>query len=240
MSWQKRTDAGSPPCSPQMPMLQRAVDRPASLDRGPHQLADAFLVERREGVVREDAVLEVVGEELALGVVAREPERGLGQVVGAEREEVGVARDLVSAHAGPRQLDHRSDQIRDVASLFGGGSDRELAQPAQLFRERHERVHDLDVGRPARALTHGEGGADDGAHLHLVDLRPLQAESAAARPEHRVRLVQCLDPLPQTVVCRFVERGQELVQRRVEQPDRHRQSGHRLEDALEVALLERQ
>jgi hypothetical protein len=30
------------------------------------------------------------------------------------------------------------------------------------------------------------------------------------------------------------------VQRRVEQPDRHRQPGHRLEDTLEVALLERQ
>ena len=34
--------------------------------------------------------------------------------------------------------------------------------------------------------------------------------------------------------------GQELVQRRIEQPDRHRQALHRLEDALEVALLERQ
>ena len=30
------------------------------------------------------------------------------------------------------------------------------------------------------------------------------------------------------------------MQRRVEQPDRHRQPGHRLEDALEVALLEGQ
>ncbi len=103
-----------------------------------------------------------------------------------------------------------------------------------------ERVHDLDVRRPARALTHGEGGTHDGAHLHLVDLRPLQAESAAARPEHRVRLVQRLDPLAQALVCRLVERRKELVQRRVEQPDRHRQPGHRLEDALEVALLEGQ
>ena len=127
-----------------------------------------------------------------------------------------------------------------VAALRLGGSDRELAQPAQLLRERDERVHDLDVRRPPGALTHGEGGAHDGAHLHLVDLRPLQAEAAAARPEHRVRLVQRLDPLPQPLVGRLLERGEELVQRRVEQPDRHRQPGHRLEDALEVALLERQ
>ena len=34
--------------------------------------------------------------------------------------------------------------------------------------------------------------------------------------------------------------GQELVQRRVEQADRHRQLVHRLEQALEVGLLERQ
>ena len=37
-----------------------------------------------------------------------------------------------------------------------------------------------------------------------------------------------------------VELGQELVQRRVEQPDRHRQAVHRFEDRFEVALLERQ
>ena len=35
-------------------------------------------------------------------------------------------------------------------------------------------------------------------------------------------------------------RRQELVQRRIEQTDRHRQAGHRLEDALEVRLLHRQ
>ena len=110
-----------------------SADLPA-LDRDPHQLADTFLVERRERVVREDAVLEVAGEELALGVVAREPERGLGQVVRAEREEVGVKRDLVRADAGPRELDHRSDEIGEVAALRLRGSDRELAQPAQLLR----------------------------------------------------------------------------------------------------------
>ena len=42
------------------------------------------------------------------------------------------------------------------------------------------------------------------------------------------------------VVGRLLERRQELVQRRVEQADRDREAGHRLEDALEVALLHRQ
>ena len=42
------------------------------------------------------------------------------------------------------------------------------------------------------------------------------------------------------LVGRLVLVRQELVQRRVEQADRHRQPRHRLEDALEVGLLERQ
>ena len=75
--------------------------------------------------------------------------------------------------------------------------------------------------------------------LHLVDLRPKQAEPATARPEHRVRLVEREDALAHPLVCGLLERRQELVQRRVEQPDRHRQSLHRLEDALEVGLLHR-
>ena len=148
--------------------------------------------------------------------------------------------DLVRAHAGARQLDHRPDQIREVASLLGRDADGELAQPAQLLREGDERVHDLDVRRLAGALADGQGGAHDRADLHLVDLRPLQAEPAAACPEHRVRLVQRLDPASHPLVGRLLERREELVQRRVEQPDRHRQSRHRLEDPLEVALLERQ
>ena len=68
----------------------------------------------------------------------------------------------------------------------------------------------------------------------------MQAEPAAARAEHRVRLLQRPDPLAHALVGRLLERRQELVQRRVEQADRHRQPGHRLEDPLEVALLDRQ
>src|SRR5665811_781361 len=55
-----------------------------------HQLAHAALVELLERVVLEKIGLQVVGEELALGVVAREAQGGLGEVVGAEAEEVGV------------------------------------------------------------------------------------------------------------------------------------------------------
>ena len=49
-------------------------------------------------------------------------------------------------------------------------------------------------GAFAAAVVDRARRAHDRAHLHLVDLRALQAEPAAARAEHRVRLLQLLDP----------------------------------------------
>ena len=100
-----------------------------------------------------------------------------------------------------------------------------------------ERVHDLDERRLARCGVDGPGSAHDRTHLHLVDLGKDQPHSAPAHAEHRVRLGEHADPLAHVLVDRFLERRQELVQRRIQQPDRHRQAGHRAEDALEVRLL---
>ena len=94
-------------------------------------------------------VLEVPRQELALGVVAGEAERRLRQVVRAEREEVGLLGDLVGADAGPRQLDHRADEVVELA-LRRGDRDGQLAQPAQLLAEADQRVHDLDERRGRR------------------------------------------------------------------------------------------
>jgi hypothetical protein len=56
-----------------------------------HQFADALLVQHLEGVVLQDAGLDIGRQELVLGVLAAEGEGGLGQVVGAEGEELGVS-----------------------------------------------------------------------------------------------------------------------------------------------------
>jgi len=47
-----------------------------------HQAPDAFHVKDLKRVVADDAVVEVVGEKLVLGVLAAERKSGLGQVVG--------------------------------------------------------------------------------------------------------------------------------------------------------------
>jgi hypothetical protein len=82
--------------------LDPGLRRAAPLDADPHQVADAVLVDRLERVALEHSVLEVEGEELALGVVARHPERRLGEVVRAEGEEVCDLGDLVGPQSGAR------------------------------------------------------------------------------------------------------------------------------------------
>ena len=91
--------------------------------------------------------------------------------------------------------------------------------------------------------------------LHLGDLGEGDAEAAAAQAEHGVHLVQLLDPRQQRA--QFLELGraglgvfevrdldqqilalgQELVQRRIEQADGHRQRLHGFEEAHKVGAL---
>jgi hypothetical protein len=73
-----------------------------------------------------------VRQELAFGVVAGEAERRLGEVVRPEAEEVGLAGDLVGAHARTRELDHRPDQVLELAvGLLELGRGRVEREPAQ-------------------------------------------------------------------------------------------------------------
>ena len=74
------------------------------------QLSHAVLVEDLERVVLQDALVEVDRQELA-DVVAREAQRHLRQVVGAEREELGDFGDLVGGDCRTRNFDHRADHV---------------------------------------------------------------------------------------------------------------------------------
>ena len=91
---------------------------------------------------------------------------------------------------------------------------------------------------------------EDGARLHLGDLRIRDGEPAAAKAQHGVDLMQFRGPALQLVhggpddgrdLPDFVlGMGQELVQRRIEQPDRDRQPAHDREQIDEVGALHRQ
>src|SRR5665647_58292 len=91
--------------------LQTGLGLAALLDAHGDELADALLVERLEGVLLDDLVVDVRAEEAELGVVTRDADAGLGEVVRAEREEVGLVRDLIGDECRARDLDHGADRV---------------------------------------------------------------------------------------------------------------------------------
>ena len=183
---------------------------------------------------------------------------GLGEIVGAEAEELGLFGDLVGGEGGARQLDHGAHHVVDRGALLledlcGDAAD-DGGLIAHLLDGADQRNHDFEV-RIAALVLDVDGGLEDGARLHLGDLGEGDAEAAAAQAEHGVGLVQLLDARQQRA--QFLELGraglgvfqvrdldqqifalgQELVQRRIEQADGDGQRLHGLEEADEVGAL---
>ena len=110
-------------------------------------------------------------------------------------------------------------------------------------------------GRGCAALGgQRDRGLGDRPDLHREQAGDDQAEAYAAQAEHRVLLVHPAHRGEHLLVLGVVlaallgdrdvhgellQRGQELVQRRVDQPDGHRQAVHRPEDLEEVGALQR-
>ena len=96
----------------------------AALSGDPDQFADAVLVEGGERVLGVDA-LGLVDLDQVGAIVPRQAQGGLGQVVGAEGEELGVPGDGPGGERGPGHLDHRADlgrhRQRSTALVEDGG-----------------------------------------------------------------------------------------------------------------------
>ena len=220
---------------------------PAAFGGEAHQLAHAFDVQRLERVVRQDAAVAIGAQEGA-GVIAGNAEGGLRQVVGAEGEELRGGGDLGSPERGARQLDHRAGAVGErPARLFRHHRRRPVDHRPDAFElgaGRDQRHHDLGLG-PGFG-----GGLEDRAGLHLVDFGPGDAKPATAVAEHRVGFFQAQRTAAQLHRIDAGGRGhfgglllgarQELVQRRVQKPDRHRQAVHDPEQVGEILPLHRQ
>ena len=225
-----------------------------------HELTDARRIQRLERIALQDLLLLVDAQELA-DVVAREAERHLRQVVGAEREELRFGRHLVRGQRAARHFDHRADEVLHLDAVLLDRLRRDAIDDrlliAQLLHVPDERDHDLGNDRVAflRELARRR---DDRPGLHLGDLGIGDAETHAAMAEHRVELVELFDAVQQRLllaelalvaVARFqlgdldhqvFALRQELVERRIDQADGHGRAVHRLEHAVEVVALERQ
>src|SRR5947209_11648983 len=101
--------------------LQRIACLAPTFRRDADQFADAVAIERDERIDIEDS-LGGIGAEEARRIIARYAERGLRQVVRAEREELRRFGELAGLQASARQLDHGADLIVDLrAGLFRDG-----------------------------------------------------------------------------------------------------------------------
>ena len=214
----------------------------AEFDRHIHQFADADLVEPCKRIGFVDLVLVVRGQELA-GVVAREAEGHLRQIVRAEAEEFRLFGDLVGGERRARDLDHRADFVLDVALRLGdeliGHFDDDVFDELHFLDFARERDHDLGNDVPVGMLfLDVDGSLDDGGRLHARDFGVRYRQAAAAVTHHRIELVQVGDDLFDLRDRLLLRLGQrldvlfgrrhELMQRRVEEADGHRVTAQRL------------
>ena len=216
-----------------------------------HQLANTGLVQLGEGIVLVDLLVVVGVQELA-GVVAGEAEGHLGQVVGAEGEEVGLLGDLIGGQGGAGDLDHGTHQVLHVgAGLLDDGVSglhHHALDVLELLDLAHQGDHDLgDHGPLGMAGLDGQSGLDDGAGLHGGNLRIGDSQTAAAVTHHGVELMQGSDDVLDLgnglahVGSQLLDvgllGGNELVQGGIQEANGDGAALHGLVDALEVALL---
>jgi hypothetical protein len=100
-----------------MPSLMSGSRRAAAVAASEISSPYSLDVDADERVALVNAFLDVAGEE-AGGVVAADAERGLGEIVGAEAEELGFVRDVAGAQGGAGELDHGADEIVDAQALL--------------------------------------------------------------------------------------------------------------------------
>jgi hypothetical protein len=169
--WQKHDGLGVAAVLAADAALQIRIDGCGLWDGDVHQLAHAVPVQGGEGVVRQDAVFHVVDEETGFGVVPGDAEGGLGQVVGAEGEKLGVFGDLVGGQGRPGKFDHGAELVGDLmpcsSMTFWASSSSTPRAGFQLVDVAGERNHDL--GMDVDALPgHLAGRLEDGPTCMVV------------------------------------------------------------------------
>ena len=233
-----------------------------------HEPPDALLVDRLERIVSEYALRGVPRQDRR-GVVAREAERHLREIVRAEGEEIRAGRgEFPRDERRAGCLDHQPNLVLDrrlagrVRNLLGDGPN-DISLVDEFFDGRDEGNHDADARRRLRGdsrlvarrlATRDRRSLEDGTNLHPGHVRSRDAEAASPRAEHGVRLAErfgSLDDGGGRRAERFrvfggegadvvAGRGKKFVQRRIEQPYRHRRALRREKDFLEVLSLVRE
>ena len=159
---------------------------------------DAVRVDRHERIARRGSRASTYSGRNLPASSREKPKRHLREVVGAEREELGLLGDLVRGHrarAAPRSSCRPGTRRPTPPFAITSSATRRTiaAWSLELLDVADQRDHDLGH-RPAMPFfDDSQRRLEDRARLHLGDLGIGDAEPAAAVPEHRVELVQLLD-----------------------------------------------
>ena len=142
---------------------------------------------------RPDLVLVVCAQELG-GIITAEAEGHLGQVVGAEAEELGFLGDLAGSQGCAGDLDHGTDLILHInacsSNQFVCDLDHNVLDELQLLDLANQRDHDVRGDHMAGLSRDVQSSLDHGAGLHGCDLRVGNSQTAATVAHHGVELVQ--------------------------------------------------
>ena len=215
------------------------------------EFADADLVETGEGIGFVNLLLVVGVQELAC-VVTAETEGHLGEVVGAEGEELRFGGDCVGGERRTRDLYHGADLVLHlhacVRKALVGGGNHDALYIGKLFDFADERNHDFGDHLPVGVLLlHRDCRLHDRLGLHDRDFGIGDRETAASVTHHGVELVQTGDDGFDGVDGHIhilgkrldvgLFGGHELMERRVEEADGDGSALEGFVKRFEVALL---
>jgi len=96
--------------------LQPRSDGAAALGGDAYELSDPTYIEGDKRVMLEDSE-PLICPDKARGVIARQPEDRLCQIVGAKTKELGGFGYFARQQCCPRQLDHRAHDIGHIDTL---------------------------------------------------------------------------------------------------------------------------
>ena len=234
--------------------VERRIYRLAEVDGHLHQLAYTLLIQLSKRILLVDLCIIVSIQELT-GIITREAEGHLCQIVGTEAEEISILSDLVSSQSCSRDLDHGTYFVLHIntccSDLCISSLYNSLLNVLKLLYLANQRDHDLRNNLELRMiLVYVDGSADNRLGLHLSDLRVGNGETAASVTHHRVELMERADDgldvlnalalgISQLLDLLLCGRN-ELVKRRIQETDGNGVTLHSLEECLEISLLIRQ
>ena len=212
-------------------------------------------VQRLEGVVGQDAPVEITDKEVLLRVVPAEPKGHLGQVVGAEGEELGHLGDFPGREGRPWHLNHGAKLIGNLQAMGFHDLSGHLLQPfpdgLEFVHMTHQRNHHLRQDLHP-FLPGPTRGFENGPNLHLGNLGVKDGQAHTPQTHHGVDFVEFLDLFQQHLGLfvhflpgaglghpfdQFQQGGKELVEGRIQEADNDGKTVHHPEQAQEVLHL---